>query len=113
MVALNVDDIGATSEPEIYEGELTEDGGVRRLRGITIAEAVALRRNGTDVVVCGNDLATNRKLAASIEFQANGRWKRCTPHAKAGPKSLPHYQPATRGPEGHTFYETTHRKAIR
>jgi hypothetical protein len=33
------------------------------------------------------------------------------PHAKAGPKSLPHCQPSDRPPEGHTFYETEKRKA--
>ena len=33
-------------------------------------------------------------------------------HRSAGPLSLPHYQPASRPPAGHTFYETSTRKAV-
>ncbi len=75
------------------------------------AEAEARRRLGTDVVVCGPSLAANRKLAGTIETTANGSAKRCPPHDSAGPHALPHYQPDPRPPEGHTFYETEHRKA--
>jgi hypothetical protein len=113
MVARSANSVGAIEQPEIFEAECVAEGGVRKLRGISFAEAVVLRRKGADVAVCGKNLKLNQKLAGSIEFQANGRWKRCSPHVDAGPKALPHYQPLVRGPHGHTFYETQHRKAIR
>jgi hypothetical protein len=61
--------------------------------------------------VCGKDLAANRDLAKTIEHAANGTYKRCPPHANAGADALPHYQPNSRPPAGHTFYETTNRKS--
>jgi hypothetical protein len=84
------------------------------IKGIEITRAVAedLRRRGRDVVVCGTDLAVNRNLARDIEQGANGSYKRCGPHPNAGPDALPHYQPDPRPPEGHTFYETSNRKAV-
>jgi hypothetical protein len=98
--------------PAVYEARLEADGAVKKIRAISVTDAVLLRQQGKDVVVCGNDLASNRNLAGSVEKQANGKWRRCPPHASAGPKALPHYQPVFRGPSGHTFYETSRRKAF-
>ena len=62
--------------------------------------------------MCGDDLAANRRLAGEIERNATGGVKRCPPHDSAGEHALPHYQPDPRPPDGHTFYETPHRKAF-
>jgi hypothetical protein len=97
---------------QIFEATTGSFGAVNKGNEITEAEAVARRRAGLDVVVCGSDLATNRRLAGQIEGAANGRYKRCPPHANAGQHALPHYQPEERPPEGHTFYETEQRKAF-
>jgi hypothetical protein len=74
------------------------------------AAAVARRRTGGNVVVGGEDVNANRRLAEQIEM-AVGPCKRSEPHRLAGPQALPHYQPDPRPPEGHTFYETPRRKA--
>ena len=89
--------------------ELT--GSVIKGAAITQAQAEARRKAGKDVIVCGPDLAANRVAAGTIERNANGRAKRCPPHASSGPNALPHYQPDPRPPAGHTFYETPNRKA--
>jgi hypothetical protein len=81
------------------------EGAVIKGKQITQPEAEARRKVGEDVVVCGDDIAANRRLAQTIETNANGLVKRCIPHESAGPRSLPHYQPVSRPPEGHTFYE--------
>ncbi len=62
------------------------------------------------MVVCGDDVDANRRLAERIE-SAVGPCERGEPHSKAGPRALPHYQPEPRPPQGHTFYETARRKA--
>ena len=102
----------AATSPTIFEARLLAKGGVQKVREIPLTSAIALRQSGHDVVVCGGELAANRAVAESIEQQANGRWKRCPPHASAGSNALPHYQPEVRGPAGHTFYETPRRKAL-
>lgn len=101
-----------TLAPKIYEAILRANGAVAKVSAITQAQAVARRRAGPDVVVCGPDLAANRRLAGEIETNANGTAKRCPPHANAGAHALPHYQPDPRPPAGHTFYETPNRKAV-
>ncbi len=100
------------SSPQIFEARLGARGSVIKGASITQAEAEARRRAGRDVVVSGENLASNRALAGMIERGANGRVKRCPPHASSGPNALPHYQPDPRPPEGHTFYETPNRKAV-
>ncbi len=81
---------------------------------IDFATAIARRRAGLDVVVCGNHLKSNQRLAREIEA-AVGPYQQETPHRNAGPHALPHFQPQTRPPLGHTFYETDNpqRKARR
>ena len=97
--------------PVICEAWPGAAGSVIRGRLIDFEEAVARRRAGFDVVVCGNNLSLNRAMASRIELAANGAYLRHTPHASAGPNALPHVQPVSRPPEGHTFYETSHRRA--
>jgi hypothetical protein len=82
------------------------------MRGAEIdVAAIARRRSGLDVVVCGVDLKANRALAASVE-SAVGPYQRGVPHTRhAGPLALPHFQQAATPPAGHTFYETENRKA--
>jgi hypothetical protein len=98
--------------PQVFEATLGADGAVKKGALIAMAAAVTARRSGNDVVVCGSDLAANRRLAGYIEATANGAGKRCPPHVNAGPLALPHYQPDPRPPKGHTFYETPNRKAV-
>jgi hypothetical protein len=97
--------------PRIFAAHLGPQGAVVRERELTRTEAEARRRSGGDVVVCGPDLAANRRMAQQVEQAANGSWKRHAPHDEAGPEALPHFQPQGRPPEGHTFYETPNKRA--
>jgi len=92
----------------IYEATLGKNGAVIRVQPpITQAEAILIRQNDGNVVVCGPDKTANSVTARDIEQAANGQRKRCKPHINAGPNALPHYQPDPRGQTiGHTFYET-------
>jgi hypothetical protein len=98
--------------PTTYRAVVGDGGRVRRVGSpLTEAEAVAERQAGRDVVVCGDDLGANRRAAQNIELLANGEYVRHPPHASAGPYALPHCQPRTRPPQGHTFYETNRLKS--
>jgi hypothetical protein len=97
--------------PKIYEATLGNAGSVRKGAEITQVEAVARRKAGLDVVVCGPDRVENRRVAGEIERTANGKAKCCFPHLSAGSRSLPHWQPDPKPPKGHTFYETDKLKA--
>ena len=95
----------------IHEAALGRLGSV--IRGNPIDEALAIerRRRGKDVVVVGEELKTNRRLALRIEAAA-GPPIRHEPHTvRAGFDALPHYQQKTPPPEGHTFYETLNRRS--
>ena len=98
--------------PTIHEAELASgpSGAVESGAEISFDAAVARRRGGADVVVCGEDGKANGRLAYQIESTV-GPCRRNDPHLRAGPHALPHYQPDPRPPEGHTFYETTRRRA--
>jgi hypothetical protein len=104
----------ASTEPsplvpqQIYEATLGANGAVIRVgSAMSREQAVAIRQNDGNVVVCSPDKTANSVTARDIEQAANGRWKRCKPHVNAGPNALPHYQPDPRGETiGHTFYET-------
>jgi hypothetical protein len=104
--------------PTIHEAELESgvSGRVRCGTEIDFDIAVARRRTGGNVVVCGDEQDANRRLASRIEG-AVGPCLRADPHIRhAGPHALPHYQQKRRvpaGPGGHTFYETIRRKARR
>lgn len=90
---------------------LGSGGDVNRGPEIDEDQAIDERKAGRDVVVCGPILKDNRERAKKIERTANGNYKLCPPHAHAGSGTLPHCQPDPRGPQGHCFYETGHRKA--
>ena len=76
-------------------------------------EAVDRRKNGYNVVVCGPDPKANRTRAEQIEINANGNVVHHGPSGTAGVNALWHYQPNPRGPQGHTFYESSGRSARR
>jgi hypothetical protein len=97
--------------PQIFEATRGSQGRVTRGAPIDQAQAETRRKAGLDVVVCGADHRANRSLAGLIERNANGTVKRCPPHLNEGPYALPYYQPDPRPPDGHTFYETSHRRA--
>jgi len=106
--------MGSLSKPTIHQASLRAyDSAVVKGQEINAAEAEQRRKQGDDVVICGPDKDANSKLAESIEKNANGSYVRHPPHAtSAKSKALPHYQPTQRPPEGHTFYETSSRKAV-
>jgi hypothetical protein len=106
-----VEEVPAT----IHEAERAPgpSGAVLWGAAIDFDGAVARRKLGQDVVVRGNDVEVNRRLALKIE-SAVGPAKRAAPHSLlAGPLALPHFQQVTAPPTGHTFYETDKRKARR
>jgi hypothetical protein len=101
--------------PTIHEAELASGASGAVIRGIEIdmATAVARRHRGENVVVCGDDLKANRRLAERIEA-AVGPCIRSAPHKHhAGTRALPHFQQQNPEHEGHAFYETVQQKAIR
>ncbi|HTU17711.1 MAG TPA: hypothetical protein VMG10_06565 [Gemmataceae bacterium] len=104
--------IPSSPPPTIHEAERASGPSGAVLAGtiIDFPAAVARRQAGLDVVVCGEDVAANRRQAAGIEA-AVGPCQRSDPHRRAGPLALPHFQQDTPPPEGHTFYETANRKA--
>jgi len=88
-------------------------GAVVRGAEIAFDAAVARRVAGLDVVVCGDDLATNRDLAQRIEA-AVGPYLRMAPHRRsAGRRALPHFQQQDPDHPGHTLYETPNLRAAR
>lgn len=93
--------------PTIHEATLASGPSGVVLKGavIDLAAAVARRRAGLDIVVCGTDVKANGRLAQQIET-AVGPCRPQPPHENAGPHALPHFQPQQRPPDGHTFYET-------
>ena len=99
--------------PKIYEATAPAGslGDVIKGAEITEAQAMAIRQAGGDIVVCSDETKDNRALAEKIEHAAVGPFKVEKPHKNAGPHALPHCQPATRPPAGHSFYETKHKKA--
>lgn len=101
-----------STPPTIHEATLVSGPSGAVIRGAEIDEAAAIarRRAGENVVVCGDDLDANREAARSIEA-AVGPWKRQRFHTNAGPQALPHFQQQRKPPDGHTFYETGARKA--
>jgi hypothetical protein len=93
--------------PRIFEATLEPGPSGFVLRGseITREHAIARRIAGGDVVVCGDEIKANARLAREIET-AVGPCRQEPPHKESGPHALPHFQPNPRPPDGHTFYET-------
>ncbi len=102
----------APPPPTIHEATLAGGPSGAVIRGAEIDEATAIaqRQAGLNVVVCGDDIDANREVARRIEA-AVGPYKRQRFHTQTGPRALPHFQPVRRPPAGHTFYETSQRKA--
>ena len=104
-----------SAAPTVHEAELASGASGAVVRGVEIDfdAAVARRRSGRNVVVCGDDLDANRGLAQRIEA-AVGPCVRSVPHQRyAGPRALPHFQQRDPDHRGHTFYETSNRRAAR
>lgn len=81
---------------------------------LTFEEAVHRRRGGEDIVVRGDDLAGNRRLAGQVEAAVGPATRPQPPHTySAGPHALPHFHQLSRSPDGHSFCETKNRKARR
>jgi hypothetical protein len=95
------------------ERESGPSGAVLRGSALDLATAVARRRTGADVVICGPDMDANRRQAYQLEFAVGPVTKPQSPHTRAGPMALPHFHQRSRSPEGHTFYETPKRKTKR
>ena len=99
--------------PTIHEAELASGPSGAVLSELVVLDfdaAVARRQVGLDVVVRGEDVVANRRLAGAIEA-AVGACQRSDPHRRAGPLALLHFQQETPPPDGHTFYETAKRKS--
>ncbi len=99
----------ASAPPTLHEAELASgaSGVVYRGGEIDLAAAVARRRAGLDVVICGEDINANRALARTVEAAVGPLTRPQAPHEDAGPHALPHFHQRTRrSPEGHCFYET-------
>jgi hypothetical protein len=103
----------APPPPTAHEAEREPgpSGAVLRGAQLDAAAAVARRRAGLDVVVCGPDGDANRRLAYQIESAVGPPTRPQAPHTRAGPMALPHLHQLSRVPDGHTFYETNRRKA--
>jgi hypothetical protein len=86
-------------------------GGVRRGAPLTRAEAIERRKQGLDIVVCGDHTPTNRDEALAIE-SAVGPCYHDGPHVNGGLYALPHWQQVAGSPSGHSFYETHKTKAL-
>src|SRR5262245_14119616 len=97
----------AAEPPKIHEATLASgpSGAVIKGAEIDLETAMARRRAGENIVVCGNDLKANKNLAQQIEA-AVGPYELQTAHKRAGPLSLPHFQQSFPPPKGHAFYET-------
>lgn len=98
--------------PTIHKASLGSQGRVIRGTQITEEQAVAERKAGRDIVVCGLDGKANRRLAQRIE-NGVGPNVHADPHLSAGRYALPHYQPNPCPPDGHSFHETDKRKAAK
>src|SRR5262249_34633115 len=106
----------APQPPKIHEATLASGPSGAVIKGVEIdlATAISRRQAGLDIVVCGEDLKANQNLARQVEA-AVGPYRQEMPHRNAWPFALPHFQPQTRPPAGHCFYETDNprRKARR
>jgi hypothetical protein len=98
----------SSSPPTIYRAVLGPHGLVYRVDRLSETQAVLERRAGKDVVVCGDDKKANQSKARDIE-DAVGPNVHHTGHL--GADSLTHYQPVSRPPRGHCFYEKTTAKS--
>lgn len=99
--------------PKIHEATAPSGSLGVVIKGTEIDEAgaIGIRKEGGDIVVCGDDTQANRAIAEKVEQAAVGLYRVEKPHKNAGLHALPHCQPAARPPAGHSFYESRHKKA--
>src|SRR5438132_6690509 len=100
--------------PTIHEATLAPgpSGAVEWGSGLSREEATARRQQELDIVVRGDDENANRNLARTVEEAVGPASRPQPPHTStAGPNALPHFHQISRSPAGHSFYETTKRKA--
>ena len=99
--------------PAIHEATRATDGSDAIVRGaeLTQAQAIARRKAGGDLVVCGSDTPRNDRLAHDIEEAAAEGQPIIYHGPHGGPLSLPHWQQKVPPPGGHSFHETHIRKA--
>jgi hypothetical protein len=59
-------------DPDIYEATCATDGSDAVERGwkLTLAQAIARRKAGSDIVICGPDTIHNDRIALTIENAA-------------------------------------------
>src|SRR5690349_18431259 len=102
----------ASALPTICEATRAMDGSDAVIRGaeLTQAQAIARRKAGGDIVVCGLDTPQNDRLAHDIEAAAAGGNPILYHGPHGGPESLPHWQQKLPPPLGHSFHETHVRK---
>jgi hypothetical protein len=101
-------------QPAIHEATRATDGSDAVDRGAALSrkQAIARRKSGGDIVVCGPDTMQNDQLAGEIEVTATSAGGKCIYHGPhGGPLSLPHWQQKDPPPEGHSFHETNKRQA--
>src|SRR6266851_3224648 len=101
-------------EPTIHEATLAPgpSGAVEWGSELSREEAISHRRQEVDIVVRGDDESAIRKLAKEVEETVGPASRPQPPHTStAGPSALPHFHQRSRSPAGHSFYETTKRKA--
>ena len=78
---------------------------------LSFEEAVSRRKAGEDIVVRGDNVVANRKLAGEIESTVGTATPPQPPHTTtAGEHALPHFHQVCRNPDGHCFYETDNPK---
>jgi hypothetical protein len=106
---------GSPPLPTVHEAELSSgpSGAVEWGAELTDDQAVNRRKQGLDIVVRGATEKETGLKAAAIEKQVGTPITADPPHRRAGPMALPHYHQVSRSPGGHSFYETTRRKAKR
>ncbi|MFN0195288.1 MAG: hypothetical protein ACKVT0_00970 [Planctomycetaceae bacterium] len=94
---------------EIYQAKRLQRNHAVKTVGslLKLDEAIAERKAGRDVVVCGPVLRTNIQIAEKVEAAATGnRHQLHRAHLDRGKKALSHWQHETIQDSGHTFFES-------
>jgi hypothetical protein len=85
------------------------DGVVEWGAELTDEQAVQRRRQELDIVVRGPGQKATRPKARQIEDAVGTPVAEDAPHR--GRMALPHFHQVSRSPDGHSFYETSRRRA--
>src|SRR5713226_9098760 len=94
----------SAAPPRVYEATLESGASGWVIRGgeVDVTTAIARRRVGLDVVVCGDAVKANRALARTIEAGVGTPTRPQHPHKNAGPHALPHFHQQSRSVSGHS-----------